>query len=47
VQAQGGRMGPGYVSQLLFSEKWVITNQLLKVEKNKHRFGIIIILEIL
>jgi hypothetical protein len=41
-------MGLRYVLQLLFSEKFeklLITQQPLKPEKNKHRFGILRILE--
>ncbi len=38
----GGSMGPKYVLQLKFAK----TQQPLKPEKNKHRFGILIILGI-
>jgi hypothetical protein len=40
-----GSISPRYVLQLLFTEYLHITQQPLKLEKNKHTFGILGILE--
>jgi hypothetical protein len=44
IQAPGGSMVPKHVLWLLFSKKitkMLKTQQPLKLEKNKHRFGIL------